>query len=699
MLKPIHSVPKESRVLAVVVVTLLVQVLVLSLFGLAALRGQVAEQEQTLREISRLVLSRNLVDEMIGRCEAAADRAAGTIADLSVEVPYDPALASRIRLLVEREDLFRRAFVLGLDGEWLDDRGRVLRPGPRSAPGIGADEPNPFDAVEAETDPATALEQVRSLAARSDERFAPYGLRLIARLARAADRPEEALAAWGRICREYPTALDTLVFPVVPFGPQAARMAAAYRLERFEAGRAGAAEVIADLIRLREILSLNRFQLDDDRRRFEQAGFESLMAASHPRLGIRERVVLADSVRAVSDTEDALLAVSDRLGTALSRVARGVEPGGPLVTTTASGPLVVVATPITGPAGPSGVAVFELDLAGVRVKMIPAILDGLPLPDGVAATVRTAEGAPVAGPVPAEGTVLEQARLGETLPFWHAAVFLEDPDRLQRRIEDARLVTYGVMGLSIAGMLAAAWFLLRTVRREMRIAAMKSDFLSNVTHELKTPLTSIRMFVETLQEGRVKDEAERMEYLGVISREAERLSGLIQRVLDLARFEGRRKDAVRRRETDVASLLRDTAEIFRRRLKGEEAELSVSIPDELPVGNIDPESVREAVLNLLSNAEKYGGKSIRLCASVVEGTIAIEVTDDGIGIAEEEQGRIFTKFYRSEDTLARRQEGSGLGLALVREIAVAHGGRVRVTSRPGEGSTFVISLPVARRRS
>jgi len=699
MLKPLHNVPKESRVLAVVVVTLLVQVLVLSVFGLASLRGQVAEQEQNLREISQRVLKRNLVDEMIGLADAAAARAASAIGDLSVEVPYDPALGSRVRLLVSREDLFRRAFVLGREGDWLDDRGRVLRPGPRAVAGIGADEPNPFEAIEVSGDPAISLERVRSLAARSDDRFAPYALRLIARYARRADRPEEAFAAWGRIAREHPTALDMRVVPAVPFGPQAARLAAGFRIERFEAGRAGAAEVVADLVRLREILSLNRFQLDEFRRRWEEANFESLLTRAHPRLGVRDRVVLVSAVRAITDREGALLAIHDRLGTVLSRVARGVSPGGPLVTTTAAGPLVVVAVPITGPAGPAGVAVFEVDLLGVRTKLLPEILDGLPLPDGVAATVRTAEGKPVAGPEPPEGTVLEQARLGATLPFWHAAVFLEDPGRLERRIEDARLVTYGVMGLSIAGMLAAAWFLFRTVRREIRIAAMKSDFLSNVTHELKTPLTSIRMFVETLQEGRVKDDAEREEYLGVISREVERLTGLIQRVLDLARFEGRRKDAVRRRETDVGSLLRDTAEIFRRRLTGEDAELQVAIPDDLPAGEIDPEAVREAVLNLLSNAVKYGGKSIRLEATAVDGTISIEVADDGIGISEEEQGRIFMKFYRSEDTLARRQEGSGLGLALVKEIAGAHGGRIRVTSRPGEGSRFVLSLPVAGGRS
>jgi signal transduction histidine kinase len=196
-----------------------------------------------------------------------------------------------------------------------------------------------------------------------------------------------------------------------------------------------------------------------------------------------------------------------------------------------------------------------------------------------------------------------------------------------------------------------------------------------------------------LEEGRTTDESERREYLGVISRETERLSGLIQRVHDLARFEGRKGHALRPRPVDVAGFISDTADVFRRRLTPGEAEVTVEVPDDLPDHAIDPEALREVLLNLLSNALKYGGKVIRLAASSENGTLVIEVADDGIGIAEHEQGKIFEKFYRAEDHLAREVEGSGLGLALVREVARAHGGGVTVTSRPGEGSRFVVELP------
>ncbi|MEN8148639.1 MAG: HAMP domain-containing sensor histidine kinase [Planctomycetota bacterium] len=696
MLKPLLNAPKESRVLAVVVVTLLVQVLVLSLFGLAALRGQVASQESDLREISGLVLERNLVDEMAGRVESARERATVGISELSVDVPrLDPLLGSRVRSIVEQEGVYVRAFLLDAKGGWYDARQRVLRPADRAVQVGSPATENPFEAFEEGPDPAIDLERVRSLAGRSDERFRPWSLRLIARLARAAGRDEEAFTAWGAICREHPTTLDTLVFPPVAFGPQAARLAAELRVARLEAGTAGPADVILDLVRLREILSVNLFQLDEERRRWEEARFEALVTRAHPRLDVTERVQLADAVRAVRETEDAFVILREGIGTLLGRVARGDIEGGVRVTAAAAGgPELVHAVPVRGPGGVTGAVVFQVDVAGIRTGVLPDVLAGLPLPDGVAATVRTADGKPVAGPAPVESAVLARTRMGEALPFWHAVVFLEDQGRLERRIGNARLLIYGVMALSIAGMLAAAWFLLRTVRRELRTAEMKSDFLSNVTHELKTPLTSIRMFVETLEEGRVKDEGERQEYLGVISREAERLSGLIQRVLDLARFEGGRKTSLRLRETDTGSLLRDTAEIFRRRLTGEDTSVRVEIPDGLPSTEMDPEAIREAVLNLLSNAEKYGGKTIRLSATAADGALAIEIADDGIGISEAEQSRIFTKFYRSEDTLARKVEGSGLGLALVAEIVGAHGGRVDVTSRPGEGSRFTISLPV-----
>jgi signal transduction histidine kinase len=250
------------------------------------------------------------------------------------------------------------------------------------------------------------------------------------------------------------------------------------------------------------------------------------------------------------------------------------------------------------------------------------------------------------------------------------------------------------MGLSIAGILAAGWFVVRTVRRELKVAKLQSDFLSNVTHELKTPLTSIRMFVETLLDGRVTDEGERKECLSVISREADRLTGLIQRVLDLARLERKRDAGLSIEETDLETLIDDTAEIFRLRMGDSDASLEVEPPEEPASVRLDPGAIQELILNLLSNSLKYGGRHIRLRAAARDGVAVIEVEDDGIGISEEDQKRVFEKFYRADDTLARQVEGSGLGLALVREIVRAHGGRVRVESKKGAGSRFEVTLPV-----
>ena len=144
--------------------------------------------------------------------------------------------------------------------------------------------------------------------------------------------------------------------------------------------------------------------------------------------------------------------------------------------------------------------------------------------------------------------------------------------------------------------------------------------------------------------------------------------------------------------TDLARLVRDAAKIFRLRMGESDTRLDVRVEQGLPSVDLDPGALKELILNLLSNALKYGGKRILLSAGVADGEAGIVVEDDGIGIAEEDQKRIFEKFYRADDSLARDVEGSGLGLALVREIARAHGGRVRVRSEKGKGSRFAVTI-------
>jgi signal transduction histidine kinase len=203
------------------------------------------------------------------------------------------------------------------------------------------------------------------------------------------------------------------------------------------------------------------------------------------------------------------------------------------------------------------------------------------------------------------------------------------------------------------------------------------------------------MFGETLEMGRLADEAKRQEYYRVITREAERLSRLIDNVLDFSRIESghRRYDRV---PTDVEPLVRETLEAFDYPLSRQGFQVTVALAPDLPEVPMDPEAVGQALSNLVDNAIKYSGerKTLRVEARIADGQLALSVADEGIGIPPEEQSRIFQKFYRAGRSETQGRRGSGVGLALVRHVAEAHGGRVAVESRPGAGSRFTLRLPL-----
>jgi signal transduction histidine kinase len=227
------------------------------------------------------------------------------------------------------------------------------------------------------------------------------------------------------------------------------------------------------------------------------------------------------------------------------------------------------------------------------------------------------------------------------------------------------------------------------------MARLKSDFVANVSHDLKTPLSVIRMFGETLEMGRVTDEDRRQEYYRVITREGERLSRLIDNVLDFARIEGGRR-TYEMTPTAIEPLIRGTLEAFVYPLAQQGFKVEVSVAADLPEVTLDADAVGQALANLIDNAIKYSGdeRALTVDARVVDGWLVLAVSDRGLGIAREEQAKIFEKFYRvgRSDTQGRR--GSGMGLALVRHIAEAHGGTIAVESVPGEGSRFSLRLPL-----
>jgi two-component system phosphate regulon sensor histidine kinase PhoR len=254
----------------------------------------------------------------------------------------------------------------------------------------------------------------------------------------------------------------------------------------------------------------------------------------------------------------------------------------------------------------------------------------------------------------------------------------------------------GIILALVTTTVAGTAAVLAILYREAEVARLQTDFVNKVSHDLRTPLTSIRMFVETLQLGRLQDPARQSEALEIIAEETARLSTLINRLLDWARMESGRRSYTLRRQA-VAPIVDVALQAFEPQRLAGDVQVTRNVEPGLPEILADPQALAEALLNLLNNAHKYTGpeKRITLSARRAGGSVLLSVADNGPGIAQREQKRIFDKFYRAQDPLSREIEGTGLGLAMVKHIAGAHGGKVTVESELGKGATFTLALPIA----
>ena len=249
------------------------------------------------------------------------------------------------------------------------------------------------------------------------------------------------------------------------------------------------------------------------------------------------------------------------------------------------------------------------------------------------------------------------------------------------------------LGLLILGLAIA----LRATRRELKLVEAKETFVSNVSHELKTPLALIRLFAETLEMGRVKNDEEMRDFGRIINRESNRLTQLINNILDFSRIEaGRRKYQFV--ETNITVVIQEALQSYEYQLKSAGFEVTTEIQSELPPVLVDREAMTQAVLNLLNNAIKYSTDVKRIEVQVEQRgeKLAVEIADCGVGIPRSEHRKIFEKFYRISTSLVHDTKGSGLGLAIVSHIVEAHRGEIFVNSTPGKGSRFTILLPVAK---
>jgi signal transduction histidine kinase len=283
----------------------------------------------------------------------------------------------------------------------------------------------------------------------------------------------------------------------------------------------------------------------------------------------------------------------------------------------------------------------------------------------------------------------------ERLPGWELAVSVPESPSLQSGARLRMLASSGLILLLLLTIAASLYFMNAMVRRTAELSALKTDFVSAVSHEMRTPLATIRMIAEMFQMDRVKDLRTSQEYIDTVAGETERLTRLINKVLDFSRMDSGRQP-YSFVPTAPGPLVDATVRNFESGVS-RNCRIDVEIEQDLPEVALDEDAIVQALLNLLDNAVKYSPEPGRVEVTLMrrEGELLLQVADRGVGIDPRKLGMIFEKFYRCEDELTRRTTGTGIGLSIVKHIAEAHRGRIEVRSAPGQGSVFTLSLPLS----
>lgn len=242
-------------------------------------------------------------------------------------------------------------------------------------------------------------------------------------------------------------------------------------------------------------------------------------------------------------------------------------------------------------------------------------------------------------------------------------------------------------------MVLFVYFTIMLIAKELETVRMQSEFVSNVSHDLKTPLTSIRLFTEMLKDKKIRNRRKFRKYLNTIYNESERLSFLINNVLEFSNT-GRKNKRLNKEPLNVVGVVKESVKVISPYAKQKGFKISIKPQKKLPEVLGNKISLMQAILNLLDNAIKYSLelKKILVKVSLVNDEVMIEVKDSGIGIEKQEQKKIFNKFYRANDKVVKEIKGIGLGLTIVKQIVNEHNGRLLLLSEKGRGSSFIISL-------
>ncbi len=313
---------------------------------------------------------------------------------------------------------------------------------------------------------------------------------------------------------------------------------------------------------------------------------------------------------------------------------------------------------------------------------------------GVSYRVTDNSGTYASGVQNPEQSAFLQTPLGRFFSGWYAAIHFTDVDIFERTAERQKVVYVWAGFLAIGVMVAAGLLTAQAVGKQVKTNKLKNDFIATVSHELKTPLASMRVLVDTLLEGSYRDQQQVTEYLQLVSKENERLTGLIDNFLTFSRME-RNKQAFVMSRTSPAAMARDAAEAVKTKFSQGQCAFEASIAEDLPRVLADHDAMVTVLVNLLDNAYKYSydEKRIELEVFFEDSSICFCVRDNGKGISRRAAKKIFRRFYQVDRSLSRRSEGCGLGLSIAKFIVDAHKGTITVNSKLGEGSVFTVRLP------
>lgn len=343
---------------------------------------------------------------------------------------------------------------------------------------------------------------------------------------------------------------------------------------------------------------------------------------------------------------------------------------------------------------------FQINLKILAETILPYEFENYPIEKGLVFAIQDSKGNILVSrgddrSLRNQNLPLLSKRL-EMLPFWRITV-RRNPQTIASSATQRSLLLAGLIGLALLGVAFGAFSTFRFVNQSLELASLKSDFLSSITHELKTPLTSIQMFSEMLSLGRIKNDEKRMEYYKHITSESIRLRGMIDDILDFARSEAGKVHYVLS-EADFAELVQDALDIFYLSAEAKGFEIKSDLPEfgEFPPVDVDREAMVRVFVNLLSNAVKYSLDNPEISVQLKrDGHLLLaSVADKGVGIEGKNLEKIFDKFFRAGDPLTREVSGTGLGLSLVHGIVRAHDGDIRVSSEKNVGSTFTVALPI-----